>query len=110
MAGVVKNMSKIILGILITAIVVATLATLFAFNDNDIFIDDCTSYGTKTGFLNGKENAFDLIIDNETWYVSDYYHPDGWMPVGFSDYFGHNVKIEYVWGCGRVMIYNVEVI
>ena len=84
---------------------------IFAFHIYSILAEDsCMNYDNKAGFLNGMENEFRLIIDNESWYVSDYFYPDRGMPADFSKYFGHNVDIRYVWGCGRVMIEEVKII
>ena len=51
-----------------------------------------------------------LIIDNDTWFVSDYFWPDCGMPVDFYKYFGHHVEITYTGGCGRNMITNIKII
>jgi len=88
-------------------VVVLGLCSLYI--PSTVINDDC-NYDNKIGFLNGTENGLSLIIDNKSWYVSDYYFPDRGMPSDFSKYFGHNVDIRYAWGCGRVMILDVKII
>jgi len=93
------------IGMLICVVLIIIILFLHSQSSN------CGDSLTETGFLNGAENnGWDLIIDNQSWYVSDYFVPGGNMPDDFSKYFNHNVEIEYTAGCGRCMILDIKTI
>jgi len=92
-----------LVGVILVAIILIPLASFFLFNS-------CEKTDTIEGYLSGTTNGFDLIIDNSTFYVTDYYFADKQMPVDFCKYYNHNVKITYSTGCGRCLIYDVKII
>ena len=95
----------------VPTLVVAGMIALISFVTFYVYPhSSCSEIYYETGYLSGMKDEYNLILDNETFYVTDYFGPDRGMPVGFSKYFGHDVRIEYKAGCGRVMITDIEIL
>ena len=68
--------------------------------------DDCYEV---TGYFNRVKDDFHIVLDNDSWYVSDWYIPGGSMPLGIDKYVNHTVWFRYAASCGRCMILDMKI-
>jgi len=71
---------------------------------------DCDDVYYYTGYFNYVKDRFHIVIDNDSWYISDWYAPNGDMPLDIVDYVNHTVRMKYAAGCGRRMVLDMKIV
>jgi len=85
-------------------IIIGVIGILFI--NTDYVCSDCYEI---EGNLSAIKKSGHIVVDGQDYFISDWFNPDGSMPYYVNDYIGHRVHIDYVAGCGRTMITNIEV-
>ena len=101
-----RDKTWLIVGIVGIVLVIA-IFSVFSYLYNKSSCEHCFSI---TGFLNEIKSDGSLVIDNETQFVSDWFYPDGHMPLWVNGFVGHVVRVDFVSGCGRVMVVDIKVV
>ena len=88
-----------IIGVLFIAGISFVIANLFNSHENTY---------EYTGHLDAIRNPYHLVIDGEDWFVSDWFYPDGTIPLYVYDFVNHTIWLRYTSGCGRLMILDIK--
>ena len=95
-----------VVGIVVAVFVALVLYFLIVYN---VCIGiSCYKEFTYTGHLDAIKNPYHLVIDGEDWFVSDWFYPDGRMPLYVYEFVNHTVWFRYVSGCGRIMVLDIK--